>query len=168
VTSQRARKQVFRAGVISKCGIPAIEGVDKGIAHCLLKSGIMGINVKIMPESYKMPDEVLIRDTPKEKKKPAAQVDEFYKEEPEVDDAELEGEETEELFDDTTAAAETVLKGDEETLAAVETIDKLADEEKPATTEEPEKEKKKATKKSTRKKSSKKKDTEDAEPGDEA
>jgi small subunit ribosomal protein S3 len=61
-TSQRARTQIFRAGIISKCGTPAIEGVDKGIAQVIMKSGTIGISVKIMPLEYQMPDEIQLKD----------------------------------------------------------------------------------------------------------
>ncbi|MEJ2296771.1 MAG: hypothetical protein P8Y23_18655 [Candidatus Lokiarchaeota archaeon] len=62
VTSQRARTQIFRAGTMSKSGQPAQEGVDKGIAQCIQKSGTLGIIVKIMRADTKMGDEVVIKD----------------------------------------------------------------------------------------------------------
>ena len=62
VTSQRARTQIFRAGTMSKSGQPAQEGVDKGIAQCIQKSGTLGIIVKIMRADTKMGDEVKIKD----------------------------------------------------------------------------------------------------------
>jgi small subunit ribosomal protein S3 len=108
-TSQRARTQVFRAGIISKCGIPSIEGVDRGVYHLILKSGILGIRVKIMPNSYKMPDEVIIRqgifDKPEEKPV-VVPVDEFYNEEIDKEIDELENEEEEALFEDVSEAKE--------------------------------------------------------------
>ncbi|MHA1454210.1 MAG: 30S ribosomal protein S3, partial [Promethearchaeota archaeon] len=61
-TSQRARTQIFRAGIISKCGDPAIEGVDKGVAQVVMKSGTIGITMKIMPLTYQMPDEITLKD----------------------------------------------------------------------------------------------------------
>jgi len=61
VTSQRARTQIFRAGTMSKSGLPAQEGVDKGIAQCIQKSGTLGIIVKIMRADIKMGDEVKIK-----------------------------------------------------------------------------------------------------------
>jgi len=62
VTSQRARTQIFRAGTMSKSGQPAQEGVDKGIAQCIQKSGTLGIIVKIMRADTKMGDEVKIKE----------------------------------------------------------------------------------------------------------
>lgn len=62
VTSQRARTQIFRAGTMSKSGQPAQEGVDKGVAQCIQKSGTLGILVKIMRADIKMGDTVRIHD----------------------------------------------------------------------------------------------------------
>ena len=62
VTSQRARTQIFRAGTMSKSGQPAQDGVDKGVAQCIQKSGTLGILVKIMRADTKMGDSVKIHD----------------------------------------------------------------------------------------------------------
>jgi len=62
VTSQRARVQIFRAGTMSKSGQPAQEGVDKGVAQCIQKSGVLGIIVKIMRANTKMGDGIKIKD----------------------------------------------------------------------------------------------------------
>jgi small subunit ribosomal protein S3 len=122
VTSQRARHQVFRAGIISKCGTPADEGVDKGVCHLTLKSGILGIRVKIMPESYQLPDEVKILegifDRTIEKKKSVEGVDKFYDELP------VEVVEEEEIFDDVSDAEEVSISTDSE-----EDIEELEDDE---------------------------------------
>ncbi len=61
VTSQRARTQIFRAGTMSKSGQPA-AAVDKGVAQCIQKSGVLGIIVKIMRANIKMGDDVKIKD----------------------------------------------------------------------------------------------------------
>ena len=61
-TSQRARSQIFRNGIISKCGGPALNGVRKGVSRVVMKSGTIGIIVKIMPLDYRLPDEILLRD----------------------------------------------------------------------------------------------------------
>lgn len=117
VTSQRARHQVFRAGIISKCGTPADEGLSRGVQHLVLKSGILGIRVKIMPSSYPMPDEVKILegiyDRHPEGKKPIQPVDEFYGDEEAKRLDEMEKEE-EELFDDVSDSEEAILQGDED------------------------------------------------------
>ncbi|MEE9377946.1 MAG: 30S ribosomal protein S3 [Candidatus Lokiarchaeia archaeon] len=62
VTSQRARVQIFRAGTMSKSGQTAQEGVDKGVAQCIQKSGVLGIIVKIMRADIKMGDDVKIKE----------------------------------------------------------------------------------------------------------
>jgi small subunit ribosomal protein S3 len=62
VTSQRARTTVFRAGTMSKSGQPAQEGVDRGVAQCIQKSGTLGIIVKIMHADIRMGDTVKIND----------------------------------------------------------------------------------------------------------
>ncbi|MFX0046991.1 MAG: 30S ribosomal protein S3 [Candidatus Hermodarchaeota archaeon] len=62
VTSQRARTTVFRAGTMSKSGQPAQEGVDRGVAQCIQKSGTLGIIVKIMHSDTRMGDTVKIND----------------------------------------------------------------------------------------------------------
>lgn len=62
VTSQRARTQIFRAGTMSKSGQPAQEGVDKGVAQCIQKSGVLGVIVKIMRANTKMGDDIKIKN----------------------------------------------------------------------------------------------------------
>ena len=62
VTSQRARTQIFRAGTMSKSGQPAQEGVDKGVAQCIQKSGVLGVICKIMRADIKMGDDIKIKE----------------------------------------------------------------------------------------------------------
>jgi len=62
VTSQRARVQIFRAGTMSKSGQSAQDGVDKGVAQCIQKSGVLGIIVKIMRADTKMGDDIKIKE----------------------------------------------------------------------------------------------------------
>ena len=62
VTSQRARTTVFRAGTMSKSGQPAQEGVDRGVAQCIQKSGTLGIIVKIMHADIRLGDTVKIKE----------------------------------------------------------------------------------------------------------
>ncbi len=127
VTSQRARHQVFRAGVISKCGQPADEGVDAGVTHLTMKSGVLGIRVKIMPLSYQMPDEVKIIegifDRKEEEPKKIEPVDKFYKDEVPLEEKELPAEKLDdELFDSTKDAEET-------TVLTTEKVEEKKDEE---------------------------------------
>lgn len=60
VTSQRARTQIFRAGTMKKSGQTAQEAVQKGVAQCILKTGVMGIVVKIMKPDYRMGDGIKV------------------------------------------------------------------------------------------------------------
>lgn len=60
VTSQRARVQIFRAGTMTKSGYLSQEGIDKGVAQCIQKSGVLGIVVKIQHTGVKIGDEVKI------------------------------------------------------------------------------------------------------------
>ena len=62
VTSQRARTQIFRAGTMTKSGYPSQEGVDKGVAQCIQKSGTLGVVVKIQHSDTKMGDEVKLKN----------------------------------------------------------------------------------------------------------
>jgi small subunit ribosomal protein S3 len=174
VTSQRARNQVFRSGVINKCGTPAIEGVDKGVAHLTLKSGVLGIRVSIMDKNYLLPDYVEIRTgifeekiAPKEVK---PKVDKFYEEDknlPAIKEVDEDALLTDGLFDEISDSKETILEADEDTLKKDEVFEELSapeeksEEGKVEEVEEKPKKKKKTTrkKKSTKKKSTKKKTT---------
>jgi small subunit ribosomal protein S3 len=60
LTSQRARYQKFRDGVISKAGEPANLFVDYTTIQANMKPGILGVAVKIMRSDAVLPDEVKI------------------------------------------------------------------------------------------------------------
>ncbi|MFX1485655.1 MAG: 30S ribosomal protein S3, partial [Promethearchaeota archaeon] len=60
LTSQRARYQKFRKGVISKAGEPAVLFVDKAVAHASRNPGITGVSVRIMLPDSSLPDEVKV------------------------------------------------------------------------------------------------------------
>ena len=176
VTSQRARNQVFRSGVINKCGTPAYEGVDKGVAHLTMKSGVLGIRVSIMSEDYLLPDYVEIRTgifeekiAPKEVK---PKVDKFYEEDknlPAIKEVDEDALLADGLFDEISDSKETILEADEDALKKDEVFDELNTseekkeegkvEEKPKKKKKTTKKKKSTKKKSTKKKSTKKKST---------
>ena len=179
VTSQRARNQVFRSGVINKCGTPAIEGVDKGVAHLTLKSGVLGIRVSIMSKDYLLPDYVEIRTGIFEEKiapkKIEREVDSFYEEEKNLPVIKEVDEDTllaNGLFDEISDSKETILETDKDNLKKDEVFEELSapeeksEEDTVEKTEENPKKKKKTTrkdntntkKKSTKKKSDKKKE----------
>jgi len=58
VPSARAKRWRFYQGYLKKCGDIAIEGVRKAYKIAQLKSGIIGIQVRIMPPETKLPDEI--------------------------------------------------------------------------------------------------------------
>ncbi|MHA1508497.1 MAG: hypothetical protein ACTSO6_07335 [Promethearchaeota archaeon] len=45
---------------MKKSGQPAQEGVDKGVAQCIMKSGTLGIIVKIMHSDIRMGDTIVV------------------------------------------------------------------------------------------------------------
>jgi len=95
IPSSRAKRWRFYQGYLKKCGDVAIMGVRKAYAAAQLKTGTVGIQVRIMPPDIKLPDEVIFREeeteTTKEIKKEAAK-----KEEPKPAKTEEKTEKTEE------------------------------------------------------------------------
>ncbi|MBI4152089.1 30S ribosomal protein S3 [Candidatus Woesearchaeota archaeon] len=63
IPSARAKNWRFYQGYLKKCGDIAISGVRKAQATALLKSGIVGIKVAIMPPDIILPDRVEIRES---------------------------------------------------------------------------------------------------------
>lgn len=136
IGSQRARTQKFRGGVIVRCGTPAMKGVDVGHAYCILKSGVLGIKVKIMPKDFKTPDDFEIKrgifdETAEEE--PINEPDEFYSDDVEILEEEIS--EEEDLFESTEdSEVETV--SDEETDEVSSIIEELDEEEDEDNTQE--------------------------------
>ncbi len=63
VPSSRAKSWRFYQGYLKKCGDIALTGVDTAYAIAKLKSGVVGIQVRIMPPDTKLPDHIeLIED----------------------------------------------------------------------------------------------------------
>jgi small subunit ribosomal protein S3 len=62
VTSQRAKTQRFRTGTMAKSGQLSQIGVDKGIAQCITKTGVLGVKVKIMRPNVRTGDGVKINE----------------------------------------------------------------------------------------------------------
>lgn len=60
VPSARAKSWRFYSGYLKKCGDIAIIGVRKADAQAQLKTGIIGVKVKIMPPDIKLPDDIEI------------------------------------------------------------------------------------------------------------
>ncbi len=62
IPSQRSRTWRFYQGYLKKCGDVAITGVDIAYKKAVLKSGVVGVKVSIMPPTTKLPDEILIQE----------------------------------------------------------------------------------------------------------
>jgi small subunit ribosomal protein S3 len=58
IPSSRAKRWRFYQGYLKKCGDVAIVGVRKAYAAAQLKTGTIGIQVRIMPPDLKLPDKV--------------------------------------------------------------------------------------------------------------
>jgi len=61
VPSTRARFWKFYAGYLPKCGDVAVKHVKKGFKSILMKPGIVGITVKLLPPGIQMPDQVYMK-----------------------------------------------------------------------------------------------------------
>jgi ribosomal protein S3 len=66
IPSSRAKSWRFYRGYLKKCGDIALTGVGSARTSALLKTGIIGIKVKIMPPDTKLPDDVQLREEPVE------------------------------------------------------------------------------------------------------
>jgi len=58
IPSSRAKRWRFYQGYLKKCGDIAITGVDTAYTTAHLKTGAIGIQVRIMPPGTKLPDKV--------------------------------------------------------------------------------------------------------------
>lgn len=66
IPSARAKSWRFYQGYLKKCGDIAIHGVKKAQTSALLKSGIIGIKVAIMPPEVVLPDDIDILEEPQQ------------------------------------------------------------------------------------------------------
>ena len=64
IPGARAKNWRFYRGYLKKCGDISISGVRKSKKSALLKSGIIGIKVAIMPPDLVLPDHIEILDEP--------------------------------------------------------------------------------------------------------
>ncbi len=67
IPSARAKSWRFYQGYLKKCGHIASSGVNIAYSAAQLKTGTVGIQVRIMPAETRLPDEVLIIDEKEEK-----------------------------------------------------------------------------------------------------
>ncbi|EHR78431.1 30S ribosomal protein S3 [Thermococcus litoralis DSM 5473] len=66
LTGERAKSVRFYQGYIAKVGNPAETLVSRGYAQALLKLGVLGVKVSIMPPDARLPDEIEIIEKPVE------------------------------------------------------------------------------------------------------
>ncbi len=66
VPSSRAKSWRFYQGYLKKCGDIALSGVDAAYEKAKLKSGVVGIQVRIMPPDTKLPDHIELREEKEE------------------------------------------------------------------------------------------------------
>jgi len=62
--SERSRFEKLTAGYLPHSGEPAISQVKTAVVHVLLKPGMVGIKVKILPPNAKFPDVVELKSAP--------------------------------------------------------------------------------------------------------
>lgn len=62
VPSTRAKTWRFYQGYLKKCGDIAIMGVDRAIRPAKLKSGVIGVQVRIMPSTTVLPDKLVLKE----------------------------------------------------------------------------------------------------------
>jgi small subunit ribosomal protein S3 len=61
IPSSRAKTWRFYQGYLKKCGDVSVSGVNASIQAAKLKSGIVGVQVRIMPESTVLPDKISLK-----------------------------------------------------------------------------------------------------------
>lgn len=64
IPSSRAKTWRFYMGYLKKCGDISISGVDKAQQIANLKTGVVGIQVSIMPGTTVLPDKIKLLETP--------------------------------------------------------------------------------------------------------
>lgn len=64
IPSMRSRRWRFYAGYLKKAGDIAIEGVRTSIQEVTLKSGAVGVQVRIMPPDLVLPDHITLIEDP--------------------------------------------------------------------------------------------------------
>ncbi|AAT43231.1 30S ribosomal protein S3 [Picrophilus oshimae] len=67
ISGERARAQKFMFGKIKYSGEPARSGVEYGFSEAKLKTGIIGVSVRILKSNYRLPDDIEIKPVKIEK-----------------------------------------------------------------------------------------------------
>jgi len=66
IPGSRAKSWRVYSGYLKKCGDIAINGVDKAKVKAVLKTGVVGIKVSIMPPNIKLPDNIQLLEEKQE------------------------------------------------------------------------------------------------------
>ncbi|WP_048149473.1 30S ribosomal protein S3 [Palaeococcus ferrophilus] len=66
LTGERAKSVRFYQGYLAKVGNPAETLVSRGYAQAILKLGVMGVKVSILPPDAKLPDEIEVLEKKEE------------------------------------------------------------------------------------------------------
>ena len=66
IPGARAKSWRFYMGYLKKCGDISVQGVRKAYSSAVLKSGVIGIKVAIMPPNLELPDAIKIREEPRQ------------------------------------------------------------------------------------------------------
>lgn len=86
LTTERARYEKYRGGYLLRVGDPVLKQVRRAVVDVLLKQGLFGIQVIILPPTAEFPDRPVIRPEGAPPKVEAASVEE-KKQEEEAEDA---------------------------------------------------------------------------------
>jgi len=62
IPGSRARRWRFYQGYLKKCGDLAVEGIRVGYSEAQLKTGTVGIQVRIMPPDIRLPDHITAKE----------------------------------------------------------------------------------------------------------
>lgn len=66
IPGARAKSWRVYSGYLKKCGDIAITGVDKANVRAVIKTGVVGVKVSIMPPDIKLPDNIQILEEKQE------------------------------------------------------------------------------------------------------
>lgn len=72
IPSSRAKSWRFYSGYLKKCGDIAITGIRRAYSTAKLKTGVVGVKVKIMPPDIQLPDKIKMRVEEKKEAPPEA------------------------------------------------------------------------------------------------
>lgn len=85
IPSSRAKTWRFYNGYLKKCGDVSISGVNEAIQIAKTKTGVVGVQVRIMPGTTVLPDKVKVIDVAKQAQEQAQEAAKENKETPEAE-----------------------------------------------------------------------------------